>query len=135
MYLTAQHVVSPAGSDEGVNAFLYLHGDDLSPDLPPNVPDDNPGTLVAESLSVAPPGNRVRSYLDIVSSDRARWEDVRVGLMDLIGRAQRTPLPWSGHAAGSYFRIGMDTSLARNWQRELAALYRAAQALWLASSR
>jgi hypothetical protein len=136
VYLTAHHVVSPATQREGVNALLYLHGDQAWEHLwPPDIPRRNPGTLRAQSISVSPPGNRVRSFLDIVAPDDVRWEDVHVGLMEVVGRCQIAPLPWSGQSrGGTYFEIGMDVGLSARWQKELAILYRAAQALWLAQN-
>jgi hypothetical protein len=134
MYLTAHHVVSPAPDHrEGINVFLYLHGPRVwdASELA-RVPDEGPGRLVAQSISVSPPGNSVRSYLDIAAPDEIRWEDVRVGLMDFTGQHQPRPLPWGGHAGQCYFRLGMELGLAHHWQKELAVLYRAAQALRLA---
>ena len=134
MYLTAHHVVSPTTQSEGVNAFLYLHGPLVWEGAPPSgVPDQDPGTLVAQSLSLQPPGNRVRSYLDIVVPDEAHWEEVRLGLMDFVGSSQPSPLPWQGQSGRCFFRLGMEGGLSQQWQRELAILYRAAQALRLAN--
>lgn len=61
-----------------------------------------------------------------------RWEDVRVGLMDFTGQHPPRPLPWGGYAGQCCVRLGMELGLAHHWQRELAVLYRAAQALRLA---
>jgi hypothetical protein len=133
VYLTAQHVLSPVTQREGVNAFLYLHEGQAWEQLAlADVPDQNPGTLLAQSISVAPPGNRVRSYLDIVAPDGVRWEDVHVGLMEVVGRCQSGPLPWASQSKSGYFRLGMDLGLSSRWQKELAVLYRSAQALWMA---
>jgi hypothetical protein len=74
----------------------------------PDVPEQNPGTLLAQSISVAPPGNRVRSYLDIVAPDEVRWQDVHVGLMEVVGHCQSGPLPWAGQSKSGYFRLGAD---------------------------
>jgi hypothetical protein len=133
MYLTSHHVISPSTLHEGVNSFLYSHGAYDWSDLPPGIPDENPGTLVAQSISVRPPGNRVRSYLDISAPDDVRWSDLRVALMDFVGRSQRSSLPWIGSSGRCYFRLGMELGLVRQWQKELAILYRASQALRLAN--
>ncbi len=133
MYLTSHHVVSPSGEHEGVNTFLYLHGAYTWTQLPPEIPDKNPGTLTAQSISVRPPGNRVRSYLDIIAPDETRWDEVRVGLMDFVGMSQRSPFPWSGQSGRCSFRLGMEIGIASQWQKELAILYRASQALRLAN--
>jgi hypothetical protein len=135
MYLTAHHVVSPATQRKGVNTFLYFHDGQAWEHLsPPDVPQQNPGILRAQSISVAPPGNRVRSYLDIVAPDDVRWEDVHVGLMEFAGRRQSGPLPWAGESRTGYLRVGMDSRLSSHWQKELAILYRSAQALWIANT-
>ena len=99
MYLTAHHVASRATQREGVNTFLYLHAGQAWEHLSPSdVPSHNPGTLFAQSISVRPPGNRVRSYLDIVVPDEVRWEQMHVGLMEFVGRCQSGPLPWAGES-------------------------------------
>lgn len=134
MYLTSQHVIAPTTQSEGINSFLYAHGG-LTWEVPPQaIPDQDPGTLLAQSISIPPPGNRVRSYLDVVAPDEAAWNEVRVGLMDFVGRLQRTDLPWVGTSGRCYFRLGMELRLAQQWHRELAILYRASQALRLANA-
>lgn len=133
MYLTSHHVVSPSSGQEGINAFLYLHGEHSWSVRPPEIPDQNPGVLRAQSISVRPPGNEVRSYLDIVAPDETRWEEVRVGLMDFVGTCQRSQLPWASQSGKCFFRLGMELGLASQWQKELAVLYRASQALRLAN--
>lgn len=133
MYLTSHHVVSPTSGQEGVNTFLYLHGPYVWTEPPAEIPDENPGTLAAQSISVRPPGNRVRSYLDIVAPDETRWEDVRAGLIRFVGTSQRSPFPWAGRQGKCSFRLGMELAIAPEWQKEIAVLYRAAQALRLAN--
>ncbi|MBI3204057.1 MAG: hypothetical protein HYZ29_21145 [Myxococcales bacterium] len=134
MYLTSHHVVSPSSGQEGVNTFLYLHGPYTWTQPPPGIPDQNPGTLSAQSISVRPPGNRVRSYLDIVAPDETRWAEVRSALMEFVGMCQRSPFPWTEQSGKCSFRLGMELGIAGQWQRELAVLYRAAQALRLANA-
>lgn len=131
MYITAQRVVSPAHR-EGVNAFLYRHGSRTWQDPPNDLPEHDPGTLVAQTISVPPPGNRVRSYLDIVAPDEATWKEVRMELMAFVGRAQSGPLPWRGTSGRCNFALGVEPSLSSQWIAELAVLYRTAQALRLA---
>ena len=133
MYLTSHHVIAPRTGYEGVNSFLYLHGAFTWDFPPPDMPDQNPGTLVAQSISIPPPGNRVRSYLDIVAPDEARWDEVRIGLMDFVGQSQRNRLPWAGASGRCFFRLGMESGIAQSWQKELATLYRSSQALRLAN--
>lgn len=135
MYLTAQRVVSTDASRKGVNVFLYLHGDlAWQGGPPPGVPDQDPGTLASHSISVEPPGNRVQSYLDIIAPDGTPWEEVREALLAFVADSQPSPLPWRGQSGHCAFRLGMDRTLSGRWQKELAVLYRAAQALRLAGA-
>jgi hypothetical protein len=52
--------------------------------------------------------------------------------MDFVGSTQPRPLPWQGASGRCDFHLGMDLELANQWQRELAVLFRAEQALKLA---
>jgi hypothetical protein len=88
--------------------------------------------LDSQSVSVPPPGNAVRSYLDIVVPDQPRWEEVRIALMDFVGQSQPQSLPWQGRSGRCLFGFGIEPALARQWQKEIAVLYRSAQALRLA---
>lgn len=130
MYIAAQHVISPATRVEGVNAFYYRHGPNAWSGSPPaEIPDQNPGTLVRHSIVVPPPGNSVRSYQDIVAPDDTTWFEIYQALVTFIPRVQRSPLPWIENVGRCYFRVGMELGLAQDWQRELAALHRAARAV------
>ena len=129
MYITAQHVRAHAGA-EGINAFHYNHGPFGWQGLPPQgIPDQNPGTLVSQRIIVPPPGNRVRSYLDIVAPDETPWSEIRPAFMTFVSEAQSTPFPWTGVYGRVVFRLGMEQALANGWQREIAELYRAVQAV------
>lgn len=128
MYIAAQRVISPATGAEGVNAFYYRHGPDAWSGPPPTgIPDENPGTLVRQSIVVPPPGNRVRSYLDIVAPDDTPWSEIYEAFVAFIPHRQRSAFPWIDREGRCYFRIGMESDLANDWQRELAALHRAAR--------
>lgn len=113
MYLTAHRVVSPVSLDEGINSFLYLHGPHTWQGVPPtDAPDTNPGALVAKQIVVPPPGNRVRSYLDVVAPDETPWAEVRQSFIRFLAEAQREPFPWTGVDGRCLFRIGLDAGLA-----------------------
>jgi hypothetical protein len=129
MYLTAQRVRAPRG-DEGINAFFYTHGAVAWSGLPPHgIPDRNPGALVAQTVIVAPPGNRVRSYLDVIAPDETPWTEIRPALISFVSEAQRQPFPWVGVSGRVFLRLGMEQSLAAQWAREIADLYRAVQSV------
>jgi hypothetical protein len=121
MYLTAQHVVAPVSGAEGINAFYYEHGPDDWGVPPPEIPAN-------ETITVPPPGNRVRSYLDVVAPDSAPWAEIRQSFLTFVTQVQRRPFPWVGVAGRCLFRIGLDLGLASRWQHELADLYRAVEA-------
>lgn len=129
MYLTAQRVKHPMSGEEGINAFSYMHGPRLWDGLPPNgIPDEDPGELASSRVAVAPPGNRVRSYVDIVAPDETPWTEIRPAFIAFVSEAQASDMPWSGVVGRCFFRAGMEAALATNWQEELLDLYRAAEA-------
>jgi hypothetical protein len=128
MYVTAHHVVRPASTAEGINAFCYRHGPYIWVGLPPaGIPDENPGELAVSSVPIPPGGNRVRSYLDIVMPDEVRWDEVRTAYVAFVSEAQRRDFPWTGVVGRCTFRVGLEQGLAEQWQHELAMLLQAAQ--------
>jgi len=74
MYLTAHRIISREGK-VGINAFLHKHSDIEVPNISWEEPDIDliadlfPGSLVAESIDIAPGNNQVLSYLDVVTAD------------------------------------------------------------------
>ncbi len=130
MYRTAHRVVDPASGREGINAFCYEHPGVVWQGLPPEgIPDVDPGVLAAQHLELPPPGNRVRSYLDIVSPDETPAAEVRSSLLRFLSEAQGRPLPWEGVVGRCLFRLGVEADLAPDWPEELATLYRAIDGL------
>jgi hypothetical protein len=129
MYLTAHHVISPSATQEGINAFLYLHQIPTWRVPPPGIPDQNPGRLIRQSITVAPPGNRVRSYLDVVAPDDANWTEIRQSFIQFVSQVQRERLPWTGVVGRCLFRFGLERSLTPQWQPELHRLYLAVQSI------
>lgn len=125
MYLSAHHVVSPVRG-EGINAFYYVHGHDWDADVPPQMfPEVNPGELFDQSIAIPPPGNRVRSFLDVVAPDGASPTEIRQGFVVFVSRSRGTPLPWRGTFGRCLFHIGMDLGLVNQWHTEVAVLFRA----------
>ena len=130
MYLTAQHVRSVLGQ-EGINAFRYIHGGYVWYGLPPQgIPDQNPGVLVEQIINLPPPGNVVRSYLDIIAPDEVFWPEIRPAFFAFVSQAQLQPFPWQGVFGRCSFRVGMDFSLVNVWRYEIAHLYRAIEAVY-----
>lgn len=133
MYLSAHHVIATRTGLEGVNAFLYSHGPYTWNGLPPaGIPDQDPGVLINAHISVPPPGNRVRSYLDVVAPDDTQASEIRQSFITFVSQVQLQPFSWVGLVGRCMFRIGMDQSLTNQWRREIAQLYRAVSAVRVA---
>ncbi len=86
MYLTAQRVFAPQSKQTGINAFLYTHAGRRWHVPPGDIPDRDPGRLAQKRIAVKPPGNRVRSYLDIVAPDDLDLEELQRRLMTFFRR-------------------------------------------------
>jgi len=123
MYVTA-HRVRTHLLEEGINAYLYMHGSSLGPGPPE--PEANPGSLANMLLTIdTVGGNHVRSYLDIVGPDEAPWPTIKLFFLQFVTMMRRTPFPWKCVAGPCLFRIGMELPLARSWRNEVDLLYRA----------
>jgi hypothetical protein len=131
MYLTAQRVVSPSGT-EGINAFAYGHGPYSWRGAPPFTPEQNPGTLFEASVEpqVPPPGNSVRSYLDVLTPDDTPRKTIERAFEHLVSGTPPGPLPATAVMGPCWFRFSMEEKLAAaGWRGELRALFARAVAL------
>lgn len=127
MYLSALHVLRLQTGEEGFNAFHYAHAGGAGWVEPPEaVPDEDPGELVNRVIDVAPGGNRVRSYLDIVGRDGASWQAIRNEFLRFVLDSEGNAFPWTLRQDGFLFRAAMDDALATDWRGELGRLYEAA---------
>jgi hypothetical protein len=85
MYLTAQRVRAQDGKD-GVNSYLFLHGDEEVPGMSWSTPDvalvadQHPGALVVQRIEQDLGGNEVLSFLDVVARDSVGVEQFRAAL-------------------------------------------------------
>jgi hypothetical protein len=130
MYLTAQRVFASKSRQTGINAFLYTHGGRTWHVPPSDIPDRQPGRLERKTIAVPPPGNRVRSYLDIVAPDELPPDELQRRLLTFLKHVEGEPFPWEAVEGPCLFRIGMDAELAKaGWSREVAALALAGAAL------
>lgn len=116
MYLTAQHVVAPDRSGEGINAFAHLHGDRsrISPQDEAGirlVADDDPGALIDQDVDLRPGGNSVRSYLDVVAADGESSAKIRAGLDALEMELGRSDPPIARVVDGIGLRLNMNIGL------------------------
>lgn len=121
MRLVAQRVLSARGL-QGVNAFCYLHGAYVWLDRPPLHIMDAPGELVNSNITVQPPGNRVRSYLDIVTPDQTANQKILDDILNPIDLFANQPLPLNVQSGDTNFTFNIEQSLAPAWHRELEVL-------------
>lgn len=128
MYLTAQRVRSRQSGQEGVNAFFHSHGTHTWHEEPPPelLPEQEPGELVHEHIEVPPPGNAVRSYLDIIAPDEITTPQIVEKARRLLDGAEARALPWNVAFGNCLFRFGLEQALLPRWNEELGALLRAA---------
>lgn len=124
MYVCAQRVLAIGGSykgRQGINSFLYLHGsyEWSGPPAPDWLPDNNPGIITDSEIEIPPPGNRVRSYLDLVAPDNTPLDH----LAQAAGRpgvVRELPVIWTHE--NIWCRFGTEDTLAPQWQHELQRL-------------
>ncbi len=73
MYVAAQKVLRAATQQTGIDTYLYKHGPRPPPGISWENPDldavttESPGELASAAMDVPAGGNRVKSYLDVVS--------------------------------------------------------------------
>lgn len=136
MYLAAQHIRNDAG-EEDLHVFLHLHGSGSAALSEPwSVPHVNPGQLVPDSLPrrIAPGGNGVVSYLDIITDDAlgaAALPDAGghpqpwwLSALESVGKnMSREPLPWVVSLAGMHviFSAAPEVHAQDEYSRLLAA--------------
>jgi hypothetical protein len=128
MLLAAQRVRSSSGND-GINAFRYLHGAGAWPSNPLVLLDSDPGSLERQSIEIPPPGNLVRSYLDLVAPDLASEQRLRRILARLYLEFTPDSFPARFRSEDCAARFGVERGLAANWQAELYLLGERALAL------
>ena len=125
MKLVAQRVVQPGtvpNRRSGFNAFYFEHGDRAWLDLPPA--DLGPGQLVGQIIEVPPPGNRVRSYLEIVAPDASPNMQLAAAVQagaDFLADAA-SPQPWRLAHGEVSFAFEVEAALAAHWRIELRLL-------------
>lgn len=127
IYLTAHRVLSPTSGAEGINAFRYSQGNYLWPGPPPagigEQLDEDPGVLVRQVVTVRPPGNRVRSFLDVVAPVDVNPDELNRAAEAIVAGEipARFPTEWSHGRI--WLRFGVERALAPFWRSELPALF------------
>ena len=121
MRLVAQRVRAPAGR-EGINAFCYHHGPRVWLDRAPAEVVETPGRLMNAHVEVPPPGNRVRSFLDITTPDTTPNAQVENDVSSCIDLVEDNPFPLDMHSGDTTFQFNLELALAPAWRRELLVL-------------
>ncbi len=119
MHLIAQRVRS-LQDQEGVNAFCYSHGPIRWLDKPPS--DLHPGRLVNSRMEITPPGNRIRSFLEIIAPDVTPSRQVWKAIMECIDLFENKKLPLNVLSGDIAFQFDLDSALAPAWRQELEFL-------------
>ncbi|WP_437317597.1 hypothetical protein [Sorangium sp. So ce385] len=119
MYLTAQHVYSIAKRKSGINAFMYRHGAGAVPGMSwarpvvEPVADEHVGTRGPEHVEIAPGGNRVLSFVDIVTADDTPIEQVQDAIRTFGATFSPERLPVSTTIGAVAIRFGAQSGLAQ----------------------
>ena len=122
MYVSAQRVMNPKTHARGVNLFKYTHGGASWASVPDDyLPDSNPGELIWQDLQLAPPGNRVLSYLDVVAPDTVSRDELCDRLAVLKAVLKETGEPTVARWNPLWIRYGLGFR-ALPWTTELGAL-------------
>jgi hypothetical protein len=125
MFLTAHRVYSPRSGRAGINTFSYRHGEDPSIDWtnpdPVAVSEGAPGVLVSDAIEVAPGGNLVRSYVDVVAHDDTSFSAIEDALKSARARVHGAlPIVTRGRVG---VRFGAELGLAEDaWGSEFDEL-------------
>jgi hypothetical protein len=122
MYVTA-HLVRSREGDEGINAFLHVHGPGFSwPEDAAPLADTSPGKVVHRRLDLAPGGNQVRAYLDVLSPDETDRDEIEHALTSFardLGE-RRNPTVFTQGAVT--IRFGVELGLERLRAQQLDML-------------
>jgi hypothetical protein len=120
MFLTAQRVLSPDGKS-GLNSFLYAHGD-IPWKVPPEPIAGSIGELTHIFLTVPQGGNKILSYLDVVTPDGTSYGQIRDKIFPWLNTQaqERKPLPWI--ILMRNMRFGLHTVQTLTWKSEVDEL-------------
>lgn len=133
MYISAHRVQAPSQNGnpgpQGINAFYYSHGPYIWQGQPGAsfLPETNPGVFVDSNIQVPPPGNRVRSFLDIVAPDGTPLSRL-AECVAVPPTAASLPIVWA--LGNVWCRFGVELGLASEWRRELQRLFARAALLY-----
>lgn len=122
MKLVAQRVLRTSDDAGGVNAYCYLHPGITWFHEPPAALDR--GHLSGQIIELPPPGNRVRSYLDITTPDTTPDEQISNAVLRCSRMLHdvRQRLPWNLRMGPTVFEFNIELGLADQWDTEIRLL-------------
>lgn len=124
MLLTAHHVDSPEKGN-GINAFRHLHGREfLWPDDAASLPETCPGVLDEARTRIAPGGNPVCAYLDIIAPDGTASNEILEALDHMTFNLAQLPNPTVVKYRTVTVRFGTDIGKQNQRLQELSELSR-----------
>jgi hypothetical protein len=137
MYATAHLVRSHLTGREGINAFVHQHGRHFAwPRDAAALPEEEPGVLKDEIISIRPGGNSVRAYLDILAPDETSSEELLAILNEIPRLTSNTKIPSITRHKNVTIRFGVELGLANKKAEQLSMLASALRPLletWSAS--
>lgn len=130
MYLTAQRVVT-LENKSGINIFLHMHKDGEQPVMKDistitYVAEINTGAIVDENCELPPGGNRVKSYIDIVSGDDITQGIIENALNLAKQKISSAKLPFQDISKSVGIRFGAEIGLYEFISQEYDELSNAA---------
>lgn len=124
MYVTA-HRVTRGDGQEGINAFLYLHGANLPAGDAASIPEQQPGHLTRHHTPVPPGNNLVSSYLDVIAPDGTPVREVEHQLAMLRSDLPERRNPTVLRGERITLRFGVQVALEPEREAELERLAQA----------
>ena len=128
MYITAHRVTTGDGGITGINCFLHKHhcrlGVDASWDN--SKTDDTvyhrPGELIDQLADISPGGNRILSYLDVITEDSTPPEAILRALKNYEPLIGTEDFPMAKLLDGVIVRFSLVLGLAGKEELEYPAL-------------
>jgi hypothetical protein len=122
MYVTA-HLVRSREGDEGINAFLHVHGPQLPwPEDAAPLADTAPGKIVHRRIDIPPGGNQVRAYLDVLAPDESSRDEIERALAEFARDLGERRNPTVFTLGAVTIRFGVELGLERLRAQQLDML-------------
>jgi hypothetical protein len=122
MYVTA-HLVRSSEGDEGINAFVHVHGVQFPwPEDAAPLADTDPGRVVHQRIDLPPGGNQVRAYLDVLAPDQSARDAIEGALARLANDLEERRNPTVFTQGAVTIRFGVELGLERLRAQQLHML-------------